>query len=122
MTFTYQDAHTPNAQAYVAEIPSGITDALVLLAELRDRLALPGYFGMNWNALSDCLRDLHWLQQPQVVLCHADLPGLPEADLRNYLEVLAEAVQSWQPNEPHSLQVIFPQAAREQIAALVPQS
>lgn len=35
------------------------TDAV--FQQFYDRLKLPDYFGWNWNALLDCLRDLHWL-------------------------------------------------------------
>jgi hypothetical protein len=64
------------------------------------------------------LRDLHWIDKPRVVLRHVDLPQLPEAELRIYLDVLAESVQSWQPGEPHTLRVIFPEAARARLQAL----
>ncbi|WP_256387289.1 barstar family protein [Kitasatospora sp. MMS16-BH015] len=31
-----------------------------LLEETSTRLGLPVYFGWNWDALSDCLRDMAW--------------------------------------------------------------
>ncbi|MFK0252646.1 barstar family protein [Streptomyces sp. NPDC090445] len=33
-----------------------------------DGLRLPDYFGWNWNALYDCLRDLNWLPADRHVL------------------------------------------------------
>ncbi|WP_309144494.1 barstar family protein [Streptomyces sp. BR123] len=42
------------------------TDAVFL--QFYDALRLPDWFGWNWNALSDCLRDLHWLPADRHVL------------------------------------------------------
>lgn len=119
MPFVFDDRPALAPGARVAQIPAGLTTTRALLDALYKELALPGYFGFNWNALSDCLRDLHWIAESSVVLCHGDLPPLPEAELRSYLEVLAEAVQSWQPGEPHSLQVVFPESVQERTAALL---
>ncbi|MGW2601710.1 barstar family protein [Streptomyces klenkii] len=33
-----------------------------------EQFRLPDYFGWNWNALSDCLRDLHWLPADQCIV------------------------------------------------------
>jgi len=118
--FNFVDAIPKPAGAdYVAEIPVGLTSAEALLQAVYDGLQLPGYFGFNWNALSDCLRDLHWLQHDVVVLRHVELPGLPDVQLRIYLEVLADAVNSWQPDEEHSLRVEFPTSTRESVTRLL---
>lgn len=115
--FAFEDHPVLEPADFLARLPAGLTDASALLHALAERLSFPGYFGFNWDALSDCLRDLHWLSNPRVVLLHADLPALPEPELRSYLEVLREAVESWQPGEPHSLHVIFPAALRQQVSA-----
>jgi len=39
-------------------IPERLTSSRSLLDWLDAALNLPDYFGFNWNALSDCLRDL----------------------------------------------------------------
>lgn len=108
------DEHS-SAETYVARVPPGLTSTYSLLSALRDSLRFPDYFGLNWNALSDCLRDFHWLSQRAIVLVHDDLPGIPESDLALYLDVLAEAVRSWRPEEGHSLRVLFPTQARAHV-------
>ncbi|WP_390898818.1 barstar family protein [Streptomyces cynarae] len=42
------------------------TDAV--FQQFYDGLRLPDYFGWNWDALSDCLRDLKWLSADHHVL------------------------------------------------------
>jgi len=117
-SFDFTDTPSLSAEAFVARIPAGLTNAEALLQSVYEQARLPGYFGLNWDALSDCLRDLHWVEYQEVILLHSDLPGLPPHDLRTYLEVLAECVASWAPGEEHSLKVIFPSAARLQLAKL----
>lgn len=116
--FEFADAPEMGLDDYVAEIPAGLTSSQSLLQVLYDALKLPRYFGFNWDALSDCLRDFHWLEQHGVVLRHADLPAIPTTDLRTYLEVLTEAGASWRPGEAHSLRVVFPTASQEDVARL----
>ena len=104
-------SHPPAAAAnrLVAVIPAGMTTAPELLAALAKGLCFPAWFGNNWNALSDCLRDLGWIEAGTIVIFHEDRPALPAADLEIYLDVLAEAVASWQPGEAHALEVWMPQ-------------
>lgn len=112
----------PNAYreptAFVVRLPSGVAGKSELLNLLYERLILPGYFGFNWDALSDCLRDFHWIREVQVALIHEDLPQLPEEDLRIYLSVLAHAVLDWNRSDEHALEIVFPEAARATINRL----
>ncbi|WP_037863666.1 barstar family protein [Streptomyces sp. NRRL S-237] len=74
----------------------GDTDAVFM--QFYDGLRLPDYFGWNWNALFDCLRDLHWLPAEHYVLIieAADeiLPGDP-AGQRLLFETLVRAGRRW---------------------------
>ena len=101
--------------AFEAALPLGISSVQELFQSLFERLSLPAYFGFNWDALSDCLRDLHWIESQTVVLDHSDLPGIEPGDLRLYLEVLAEAVSSWRIDDEHRLLVRFPSDSKERV-------
>ena len=96
-------------QDFVAHVPTSIGDTKTLFDVLFEKLELPGYFGFNWNALSDCLGDLSWLKQFRVVVLHHDLPKLPKEDLSIYLDILRECMGSWKPGEDHQLVVAFPE-------------
>jgi hypothetical protein len=104
-----------DGDSFIAVVSAGINDAMELLKELYERLNLPGYFGFNWDALSDCLRDFDWIKERNIVLIHEDIPALPVDDLKNYLEVLDVCVRSWKPNENHRLIVVFANAFRHRI-------
>lgn len=95
-------------QDFVARIPTSIRDTKTLFDQLFEKLQLPGYFGFNWNALSDCLRDLSWLKHYRVVMAHYDLPSLPKEELSTYLGILRECIANWKPCENHQLVVAFP--------------
>lgn len=75
--------------------------------ELLDRLAaalpLPDYFGHNWDALEECLRDLSWIAEPTVRIVHAAVPPLPV-----YLEILHGAVAHFRALGTQRLRVVFP--------------
>jgi RNAse (barnase) inhibitor barstar len=82
-------------------------------------LWFPGYFGFNWDALYDCLRNLDWIKEKVVVLVHAGLPKLPEQELKIYLDLLRDAVQKRGPDEPNRLEVVFDEADRERVVKLL---
>jgi hypothetical protein len=53
----------------VAEIDAAAIESKQdLMADLSDALALPDYFGGNWDALDEVLRDLGWLEADGHVL------------------------------------------------------
>ncbi|HTP26066.1 MAG TPA: barstar family protein, partial [Anaeromyxobacteraceae bacterium] len=66
-----------------------------LMDALQDELRLPDYFGRNWDALWDVLRDLSWIQARRVVLAHLDLPCLAAPELRIYLRLFGLDPISW---------------------------
>jgi hypothetical protein len=113
--FEFSDERSGRSDEFAAEVPAGLAGADALLRALCDALRLPGWFGFNWNALSECLRDLDWLPQRSVVLRHVDLPALPTLDLQNYVGVLADAVASWTAPDEHQLRIVFPSHVRHEV-------
>lgn len=43
-----------------------------LLKSVGDALGFPDYFGLNWDALDECLMDLSWLDNRKIVLVLLD--------------------------------------------------
>jgi RNAse (barnase) inhibitor barstar len=107
------------AEAKVALLPPGIRSESELFDELSNQLSFPSYFGRNWNALSDLLRDLSWLPQRQVAIVHQDLPQLNRDSLVCYLDVLSDAVADWSSDENHELVVVFPPEVRSAVLELL---
>jgi len=104
---------------FVARIPLQIGTVSQLLNVFYETLQFPGYFGFNWDALSDCLRDLHWLNEQSIVILHEELPKLNDRELRIYLKVLVDAVADWKPGEEHCLIVVCSELEREKIDELL---
>ncbi len=95
----------------------------MLFQELAQRLYFPDYFGANWDALWECIRDLSWLPEGPVVLRHSNLPLTDDiAGLKIYLSILADTVQKKRlvsGERVRDLIVIFPPETREQVEWLL---
>ncbi|MFE6835094.1 barstar family protein [Streptomyces sp. NPDC057705] len=86
-------------RTYVARLDGRrMCDTDAVFQEFYDGLRLPDYFGWNWNALYDCLRDLAWLPADQYVLiveaADAALPGDP-AGRRQLFRTLLRTGRRW---------------------------
>lgn len=95
--------------AFVAHIPK-IGGRNQLFKELADKLWFPDYFGNNWNAVSDCIRDFMWIDQKDIVIVivHDSFIEMSNYDFETYIEVLSEGVKHWTThNNIHTLRVVF---------------
>ncbi len=104
-------------QDRVATLQHGISSTEKLMDELVRALDLPWYFGRNWNALDEVLRDLSWIPERRVFLVHPDLPKLSTNDLTTYLSVLSDSAQHWARGGGHELTPVFAESSRALIAA-----
>jgi len=82
----------------LADDLSAVTDKATLLEAVAQAVDAPDYFGGNWDALVDVLRDLSWTPaQGYVVLldgCGAPARNCP-ADWAVAVDIFAETVKWW---------------------------
>ena len=87
---------THSTVVHSAQVPAGIESEAALFETLSEALRFPDYFGCNWDALDECIRDLSWLPPGDVSLSHADLPlSQDHESLATYLEILDDAIKRW---------------------------
>jgi RNAse (barnase) inhibitor barstar len=68
------------------------------LARLAKALKFPHFFGMNWDALNDCLTDLSWLDDKGwvVILINGqELAAKNQNDFNTAIEVFQAAAEYW---------------------------
>jgi hypothetical protein len=95
--------------SFVAVLGGRLRRKADLLRALAIGLKFPDYFGWNWDALDECMRDLSWLPDPGgVVLAHKQLPLDDDQQRRTYVDILKGALVAHE----GSLRVIFPKATR----------
>ena len=101
--------------ALVVRVPPGIRSKQKLFAIFADKLRFPRYFGWNWDALEELLRDLSWLPSNKaVIIVHEDLPfGTGGENREVYFDVLKEAVAFWEKTQRERLRVICPAEHRD---------
>lgn len=117
--FSFEPLGFDTSEVFYARLRPDIYKTEQLLQALYQLLWLPGYFGFNWDALDDCLTDLSWIQEKRVVLEHAGLPNIPEAELKIYLEILRDAVLDWNDDDDHCFEVVFNGHDRDRVIELL---
>jgi hypothetical protein len=77
-----------------------ITSKAAFLAACAAALDFPAYFGRNWDALADSVRDLSWAETERGYLVLYEDAGVfaaaAPADFMVALDILRSAVASWQ--------------------------
>ena len=100
------DEFSPDSLA--VRIGESVSSQDQLFSVFAKGLQFPDYFGRNWDALDECLRDLSWLKVRRILIVHDGLPHLAEDELRTYFQVLSGAVEDWKRDaERHEIVVFF---------------
>jgi RNAse (barnase) inhibitor barstar len=110
---------TEQTGSHVATQPLGLRSTDALFDALTRELKLPWYFGRNWDALDEVLRDFSWIPERRVTLVHLDVPGIPAVDLRTYLDVLVSARRHWMRDSAHEFAPLFAPRLLEAIRAAI---
>ena len=118
--FTSLDEVLLDKETLIAEIDSPTESTSELLGGLARKLAFPGYFGHNWDALDECMNDFHWIDGKRIAIVHHRLPRTDSPrELRIYLEILIDSVKHWKKSGEHELVAAFPATARDQISQIL---
>jgi hypothetical protein len=75
-----------------------VVDKEGLLREIASALEFPDYFGMNWDALNDCLTDMSWKQADGYVLFFEGFQVFAEAaeaEAEVAMQILGVAAEFW---------------------------
>lgn len=108
----HRPSHRPGEHEMI--VPVRLESKTALLEFLKEALRFPAYFGENWDALNDCLRDVADGGE-KFALVHHDLPLESEpAEQRIYLEILGHAAR-----DSAQLDAVFPDAYRARIAGII---
>ena len=78
-----------------------------LFSELADKLHFPDYFGYNWDALCEVLRDFYWINEKIIIIEHQDISRIPTADLKTYLEIISIVGKFWEEYKSHEVLFLF---------------
>ena len=130
--FVFKDTVTDftTEKEFVLRVSTGIESKSSLFSCYKNDGKFPEYFGNNWDAFMDCLRDFSWIPQRTILIVHNDIPlSNDEGELHIYLELLDISMTEWQAErqgpfaEPpksmlfvaHELVVVFPTGADETI-------
>ena len=121
--FQYADGVWPMTDDFsrTVRIPAGITSKKQLLAVLALQLSFPNYFGWNWDAFEECLRDLSWIPNlGRIVIVHDDLPLANDVcEAATYLSILRDAMNLSEKSQSPELTVVFPSQFREMVEAAI---
>ncbi len=73
----------------VVEVPAGISDKKDLFDFYAKEFRFPDWFGRNWDALFDCMKDITMQSYARIMIRHKDVPFADASNDREaYLKVL----------------------------------
>lgn len=99
--YSYELAWRLDSQGMTARVLRGTKMITIgsTFNEFGAALQFPDYFGENWAALDECLRDLSWLRPAQIVLIITDsvrvLSGEDVDSLCHLKGILTNAAREW---------------------------
>jgi RNAse (barnase) inhibitor barstar len=77
---------------------TSVRDKASFLKKVAEALSFPEYFGMNWDALSDCLTDMGWRPAAGYVLLLTNFQkfaGVAPADMKVLRDIFDSSARYW---------------------------
>jgi len=74
-----------------------------LLQAMSESLRFPSYFGHNWDALEECLRDLSWFQSGAIAIVFREADRVLESSPKEFetlIAILGDVAHAWTSSEP----------------------
>ena len=87
-----------NAKCYLLNKQNNVYDKKALFDNIFGNCEFPGYFGFNWDALRDCLRDYSFAPAKGYIFIIMNLDNVKRnlhQDYGTLLEIFTDACMSW---------------------------
>jgi len=118
--FLFDPTELPTEMAASVSVPTRVESKRVLMNAVAEGIRFPDYFGGNWDAFEECIRDLTWIPPGPIVLFHSDIPLQNDlANAKTYLAILSGAVDKMSTSPDRKLIVTFPEECKQQIEWLI---
>lgn len=80
----------------VLHVDESPTNKYELLQALKQACGFPDYFGHNWDALADVLRDFHWFKADGYLIVFNEPAELNDSEWNIFLDIVREASAFWE--------------------------
>lgn len=90
----YRAANCTDLAGLIRIDAAALADKDALLEAIGQALQFPDYYGMNWDALEECLFDLSWWTGP-VAVCIDHAHALAPDVLSTLVDIWTEAAAAW---------------------------
>lgn len=101
-------------------IPTNVRSDHDLFSLFSKELNFPDYFGDNWDALFDCLKDLSFVKEKNITIINNDIPFKNSIyDRKTYIELLVDLINHWKEHYQHKIFIYFPEDCRKFVEEII---
>ncbi len=91
--------------SFVVEVKN-IENKEELLKVYNDNFKFP-YFGYNWDSLYDCMCDLSWIKENNIIIVHSTIERLDRPSRKIYLKILEDVLNVWKGDKNKRINIFF---------------